>query len=72
MAPVVLGAAPQKRPLNEGTVTISATPPHVVIDWNPADDGATKESFTRVGWTSESAMNGVSNRYSPLFAKKMA
>lgn len=71
VAPAALVAAPPKRPLNEGTVTISATPPHIVINWNPADGGATKESFTRVGWISEREMNGVSNRYSPLFAKKM-
>lgn len=70
-APAALGVAPPKKPLNEGTVTISATPPHVVIEWNPADGGATTESFTRVGWSSESEMNGVSNRYSPLFARKM-
>ncbi|HSB64661.1 MAG TPA: T6SS effector amidase Tae4 family protein [Thermoanaerobaculia bacterium] len=71
VAPASLGVAPAKKTLNEGTVTISATPPHVVIEWNPADGGATTESFTRVGWSSESEMNGVSNRYAPLFAKKM-
>jgi len=70
-APAALGVAPPRKPLNEGTVTISATPPHVVIEWNPADGGATTESFTRVGWSSESEMNGVSNRYSPLFARKL-
>jgi len=31
----------------------------------------TEETFTRVGWSSTSEMNGVSNKYSPLFARKM-
>jgi hypothetical protein len=70
-APMVIAAPPLKSPLNEGTVTVSATPPHVVIDWNPADGGATQEKFTRLNWTSESEMNGTSNRYAPLFARNM-
>jgi len=62
---------PVKTPLNEGTVTISPSAPEIVIDWNPADGGATKESFTREPSTSESRMRGVSNRYAPLWATKM-
>ena len=69
VAPANLFTPPAPQPLNEGTVTVSAT--GIVIDWNPADGGATRETFTREGWTSESAMNGVSNRYAPLYAKKM-
>jgi Type VI secretion system (T6SS), amidase effector protein 4 len=69
VAPTNLSAPPQKSPLNEGTVTM--TEHGLVIDWNPADGGATKETFTRVGWSSQTEMNGVSNRYAPLFAKKM-
>lgn len=61
-------AAPPKSPLNEGKVTMTAQ--GLVIDWNPADGGATKETFTRAG-ASERDMNGVSNRYAPLSAKKM-
>jgi hypothetical protein len=62
-------AAPPRAPMNEGKVTM--TEHGLVIDWNPADGGATKETFTRLGWTSEREMNGVSNRYAPLFARKM-
>jgi len=67
--PVSPGAAPPKTPLNEGTVTL--TDRGLVIDWNPADGGATQETFTRAGGTSEVEMNGASNRYSPLLAKKI-
>lgn len=63
-------APPVKMPLNEGTVTVSQNSTIVVIDWNPADGGATKETFTRQPASSEN-MNGVSNRYAPLFATKM-
>jgi hypothetical protein len=70
--PAVIAARPVKSPLNEGTVTVSAMPPHVIIDWNPADGGATQEKFTRANWISESEMNGTSNRYAPLFARKMS
>jgi hypothetical protein len=52
---------------NTGKVSISETPPHVVIRW----DSGTEEKFTRVNWTSETEMNGTSNRYSPPFARKM-
>jgi hypothetical protein len=69
VAPSNVSAPPVNSPMNEGTVTM--TEHGLVIDWNPADGGATKETFTRVGWTSETEMNGVSNRYAPLFAKKM-
>jgi hypothetical protein len=61
---------PVKQPLNEGTVTISQNLTTVVIDWNPADGGETKETFTRLPTTSE-GMSGVSNRYGPLMATKM-
>ena len=42
------------------------------IYWN-AFDGAegTKEDFTRLNWTSETEMNGTSNKYSPLYAWKL-
>jgi len=52
---------------NRGKVSISSTPPHVVIRW----DSGTEEKFTRINWTSETEMNGTSNRYSPPFARKM-
>src|SRR5262245_48931159 len=67
--PVSLSVPPAKSPLNEGTVTM--TEHGLVIDWNPADGGATRETFTRVDWTSQTEMNGESNRYAPLFARKM-
>ncbi|MEJ1157712.1 T6SS effector amidase Tae4 family protein [Prosthecomicrobium sp. N25] len=44
---------------------------HIV--WNKLEPGepATEEDFTRVGWTSTTEMNGTSNKYSPLFARKL-
>ena len=63
-------APPVKQPLNEGAVTVSQEATTVAIDWNPADGGETKETFTRQPASSES-MNGVSNRYAPLVATKM-
>jgi hypothetical protein len=65
--PASARAAPPRAPLNEGKVTMTGQ--GLVIDWNPADGGATKETFTRRG---ESEMNGTSNRYAPLFARKMS
>jgi hypothetical protein len=43
------------------------------ITWSKMEAGepATVENFTRVGWTSTTEMNGDSNKYSPLYARKM-
>ena len=71
IAPKYLAAPPVKTPLNEGAVNVSPSAPQIVIDWNPADGGATKESFTLEPSTSESRMPGVSNRYAPLLATKI-
>jgi len=70
VAPKSIMVPPVKQPLNEGAVTVSDNSTIVVIDWNPADGGATKETFTRLPTISES-MGGVSNRYAPLSATKM-
>jgi hypothetical protein len=61
--------APPAKPLNQGSFKFPQSNT-LVIDWNPADNGATKETFSdaRVGCTQ---MNGTSNRYSPLVAKRM-
>jgi hypothetical protein len=59
--------------MNEGDVTIALDAQNtatIVLDWNPADGGATQETFRNV-ITSRDGMNGGSNRYSPLYAKKM-
>jgi hypothetical protein len=37
---------PVRQPGNEGAVTVSQNSTVVVIDWNPADGGQTKETFT--------------------------
>jgi hypothetical protein len=60
--------APPKLPLNQGSWTFEGN--KVVIVWNPADGGITVETFSgaTIGSTS---MNGVSNRYAPLYAKKI-
>ena len=55
--------------LNSGRVTVSETAPHVVLEWNPDDGGATVEKFRY--WGNKREMNGTSNRYSPLFARKL-
>jgi hypothetical protein len=62
-------AAPPKHPLNTGTFTVAASG-GLVIDWNPADGGATRETFANAR-VSNTQMNGTSNRYAPLLAKKM-
>lgn len=67
-APKNLLMPPVKVPLNEGDVSVTQNGTVMVLDWNPADGGATQETFTRI--TNET-MSGVSNRYAPLFATKM-
>lgn len=57
-------------PLNEGRVSLQKNATVVVIDWNPADGGQTRETFTCAPG-STSFMRGVSNRYGPLTAVKM-
>jgi hypothetical protein len=72
-APKDLNSSPVKNPMNEGEVTITIDDQNsakIVIDWNPADGGATQEIFTNV-ITNRDGMNGSSNRYAPLYAKKM-
>ena len=56
---------------NQGKVTL--IPNGLSILWKPTEPGgeATKEDFTRLNWTSTTEMNGKSNKYSPLFARKM-
>jgi len=64
------GAQGLKNGFNDGRVTVSGSQPETVtIDWNPADGGATREVFTRQAGRGE--MNGTSNRYAPLVAKKL-
>ena len=56
---------------NDGS--FSQTEHGVKIVWTPKGDPApTIETFVRVNWTSETEMNGISNKYSPLVAQKMA
>jgi Metallopeptidase toxin 3 len=55
---------------NEGVVTL--VPHGLSIIWREKGRGVlTKEDFTRVGWTSTTEMNGRSNKYAPLYARKM-
>jgi len=55
---------------NQGHVQMLEHGPRVT--WNPQKGlEATVETYTRVGWSSETEMNGTSNNYSPLFARKM-
>jgi hypothetical protein len=71
--PKNLSSPPVKIPMNEGDVSITLdeqSTATIVLDWNPADGGATRETFTNV-ITGRDGMNGASNRYAPLYAKKM-
>jgi hypothetical protein len=55
---------------NQGRVQMLEHGPK--ITWNPVRNlPATVETFTRVGWTSESEINGSSNNYAPLLARKL-
>lgn len=67
-SPPRVKTAPPKLGLNQGSFKVGDG--KLVINWNPADGGATQETFhgMRVGATQA---NGVSNRYSPLVATKM-
>ena len=62
---------PPKTIGNQGTVTL--IPNGLSILWKPTEPGGvgTKEDFTRRDWTSTTEMNGMSNKYSPLYARKM-
>lgn len=54
--------------LNIGDITIVG--PDIVFDWDPADGGATRETFT-FDFGDPTTMKGRSNRYGNLLAKKM-
>lgn len=68
--PKNLNAIPVSLPLNEGRVTLLKNSTVVVLDWNPADGGETRETFTRIP-PDTNYMTGVSNRYGPLTATKL-
>jgi hypothetical protein len=53
--------------LNIGDITIAGN--DIVFDWDPADGGATRETFTSD--RDPTTMKGRSNRYGNLIAKKM-
>jgi hypothetical protein len=54
--------------LNIGDITIVGR--DIVFDWDPAGGGATRETFT-FNFANPTTMNGRSNRYGNLLAKKM-
>ena len=61
---------PPKTVGNQGQYALLAHGLHIV--WRERGTApATEDTFTRLDWTSETEMNGVSNKYSPLFARKM-
>lgn len=61
---------PPKTIGNQGAVEV--TDHGLKITWKEnGPPPATEEIFTRVNWSSTTEMNGVSNKYSPLFAHKM-
>lgn len=63
---------PVRNAMNRGRCTLAGTGTAqntLTIDWNPADGGATRETFTRQNGRSE--MGGTSNRYGPLAATRM-
>ena len=61
---------PPKTVGNQGQYAVLEHGPHIV--WRElGGQSSTEETFTRLNWTSETEMNGVSNKYSPLFARKI-
>ena len=54
--------------LNIGDITVAGQ--EIVFDWDPADGGATRETFT-YDFGDPTTMRGRSNRYGDLVAKKM-
>jgi hypothetical protein len=62
---------PPKKVGNQGTVKM--TDHGLKIAWKElGPPPPTEETFTQVNWSSTTEMNGVSNKYSPLFARKMS
>lgn len=61
---------PPPHPLNTGRYSYSSTDGVLVIDWNPLDGGATRETF-RNAFHGVNTMKATSNRYSPLVATKI-
>ena len=55
---------------NRGTVTMNDHGPTVLWVPTKGETVGTKEDFTQLNWSSITDMNGVSNKYSPLYAKK--
>jgi hypothetical protein len=58
-----------KTPNNKGRFTLAEHGPKIV--WNAVDGSSTIETFTQRDWSSQTEMNGVSSKYSPLYAKKL-
>jgi hypothetical protein len=61
--------APPSNPLNTGRYRYSDNGV-LVLEWNPADGGVTKETFYNA-FPNVTKMNATSNRYSPLVATRM-
>ncbi len=61
---------PPKTIGNRGTVTMNDHGPTVLWVPTKGETVGTKEDFTQLNWSSITDMNGVSNKYSPLYAKK--
>lgn len=68
-APPNGSAPPPSNPANGGRVDL--LPHGAKVTWRPTGGATTVEEFTRLGWTSETDMNGVSNRFAPLYARKI-
>jgi hypothetical protein len=62
-------APPPAQPLNTGKYMYTS-PGSLVIDWNPAGGGATRETF-RNAFRNATQMNATSNRYAPLVATRI-
>jgi hypothetical protein len=72
-APKKATDVPDKTGVNYGKVLLLPTSPFGFrIDWNPADGGATVETFFEVPSGSGPTLRGTSNRYGDLTATKLA
>jgi hypothetical protein len=71
-APKKAADVPDKTGINYGRVLLLPTSPlSFRIDWNPADGGATVETFVEVPSGSGPTLRGTSNRYGNLTATKL-
>jgi hypothetical protein len=71
--PPNLAWVPPKAVHNRGVCVKDESVHGFKVTWSPiaGETIKTEERFTPLGWTSQTEMNATSNKYGPLFARKM-